>query len=210
MRLVQNFAALALSTLFYACGSPSENKTETNENNENGADAPVSYTISTQESNVTWLGEVAGVYGHDGPINISAGNVTVEDARITSGTVTIDMTSITPANPENYADEDGKRASDLKSHLSTGDFFLVEEYPTATFTIKSQEGDKLVGDLTIRGKTNEETATITSMEATEQGMTAAAELVFNRQKYDVAWVHFMKDMILSDDIQLNIAIVGKP
>ena len=86
----------------------------------------------------------------------------------------------------------------------------MDQFPTATFTVKSQQGDKLVGDLTIRGKTNEETATITTMETTEQGMKAEAKLVFNRQKYDVAWVHFMKDMILSDDIQLTITLVGKP
>lgn len=207
MKLVQHFITLAIATLLFACGSSSENKTE---NNENGSETAISYSISPQESSVNWLGEVAGVYGHDGSINIGDGNVTVEGGQITAGTVTIDMTSIEPANPDQYADEDGKRASDLKAHLSTGDFFLVNEFPTATFTVKSHNGDKLVGDLTIRGNTNEETATITSMEATEQGMNAQAKLVFDRQKYDVAWVHFMKDMILSDDIQLDITIVGKP
>jgi polyisoprenoid-binding protein YceI len=210
MRLFTNLTALAFSTLLFACGNTNETKEAGSESTENGTKSTISYKIAPQESTINWLGEVAGVYGHDGTISIAEGNVTVQNAQIATGSITIDMTSITPANPENYADEDGKRASDLKSHLSTGDFFLVEEYPTATFTIKSQEGDKLVGDLTIRGKTNEETATITSMEATEQGMTAAAKLVFNRQKYDVAWVHFMKDMILSDDIQLTISIVGKP
>ncbi len=207
MKLVQHFIALAIATLLFACGSSSENKTE---NNEKGSETAISYRISSQESSVNWLGEVAGVYGHDGSINIAGGNVTVEGGQITAGTVTIDMTSIEPANPDQYADEDGKRASDLKAHLSTGDFFLVDEFPTATFTVKSHNGDKLVGDLTIRGNTNEETATITSMEATEQGMNAQAKLVFDRQKYDVAWVHFMKDMILSDDIQLDITLVGQP
>ncbi len=207
MRLSSHFTALAISSLLFACGKPSENKTETTEND---AATSVSYKISPQESTVTWLGEVAGVYGHDGTIKITEGNVTVEGSQITAGSVTIDMTSIAPANPDQYKDEDGKRASDLKAHLSTGDFFLVNEFPTATFTVKSHQGDKLVGDLTIRGNTNEATATITAMEAMEQGMTAQVKLVFDRQKYDVAWVHFMKDMVLSDDIQLNISLTGKP
>ena len=86
----------------------------------------------------------------------------------------------------------------------------LDEYPTATFVVKSQEGDKLIGDLTIRGKTNEETATINALEATPEGVKADVKLVFNRQKYDVAWVHFMKDMILSDDIQINVTLTGKP
>ncbi len=206
MRLTPHFTALAISTLLFACGAPSENKTETSDNTA----TPVSYTISPEESTVTWKGEVAGVYGHDGTIKIAEGNVTVAGDQITAGTITINMTSIEPANPEQYTDEDGKRASDLKAHLSTGDFFLVEEFPTATFTVKSHQGDKLVGDLTIRGNTHEETATVSAIEATEQGMSAQAKLVFDRQKYDVAWVHFMRDMILSDDIQITIAIVGKP
>jgi polyisoprenoid-binding protein YceI len=210
MRRIAQVTTLAIATLLYACGTQSEKAENSDENTENGTETAVSYQISPQESTINWKGEVAGVYGHDGSIKIAEGNATVKDGQITSGTVTIDMTTIEPANPETFADEDGKRASDLRSHLATGDFFLVEEYPTATFVVKSHEGDKLVGDLTIRGNTNEETATISSMEATEEGMTGQAKLVFDRQKYDVAWVHFMKDMILSDKIQIDISLTGKP
>jgi polyisoprenoid-binding protein YceI len=46
------------------------------------------------------------------------------------------------------------------NHLRTGDFLLIEQYPTITFTSKrvsDVDGDtfKLVGDLTIRGVTKE-------------------------------------------------------
>jgi polyisoprenoid-binding protein YceI len=206
MKITAQLTALAIASILYACGPPSEKNTETG----TGTGTAVSYTITPQQSTVTWKGEVAGVYGHDGTITINDGSATVQDGKITAGNIIIDMTSIEPANPENYANEDGKRASDLKSHLSTGDFFLVEEFPTATFVVKSHEGDKLIGDLTIRGKTNEETATVSALEATAEGMKLEAKLVFDRQKYDVAWVHFMQDMILSDDIQLNISLTGKP
>jgi polyisoprenoid-binding protein YceI len=206
MKNIQLFGASALIALVSACGNSNQGASESTSTNES---TTTTYKIATEETVVNWLGEVAGVYGHDGTIKVSEGNVTVQGSQITGGNITIDMTSIEPANPEQYADEDGKRASDLKAHLSTGDFFLVDQYPTATFTIKSHQGDKLVGDLTIRGNKNEETATITSMEVTDQGLKAQAKLVFDRQKYDVAWVHFMKDMILSDDIQLDITIVGK-
>ncbi len=210
MKITAQITTLAIASLLYACGTPSEKNTENTENAETGTGTAVSYKISPQESTVTWKGEVAGVYGHDGTITITEGSATVQGGKITAGTITIDMTSIEPANPETYADEDGKRASDLKAHLSTGDFFLVEEFPTATFVVKSHEGDKLTGDLTVRGKTHEETATINSIEATEGGMKLDAKLVFDRQKYDVAWVHFMQDMVLSDNIQLNISLTGKP
>jgi polyisoprenoid-binding protein YceI len=207
MKITTQITALAIASILYACGPASEKNTE---NTETGTGTAVSYTITPQESTVTWRGEVAGVYGHDGAITINEGSATVQDGKITAGTITIDMTSIEPANPETYANEDGKRASDLKAHLSTGDFFLVEEFPAATFVVKSHDGDILTGDLTIRGKTNEETATVSTLEATAEGMKLEAKLVFNRQKYDVAWVHFMQDMILSNDIQLNISVTGKP
>ncbi len=207
MKITAQLTTLAIAMILFACGTSSEKNTE---NSENGTKEAISYKFTPDESTVNWRGEVAGVYGHDGIIRISEGSATVQDGQVTGGNITIDMTSIEPVNPEAYADEDGKRASDLKAHLSTGDFFLVEEYPTATFVVKSHEGDKLIGDLTIRGKTNEETATINSLEATAEGVKLDAKLVFNRQQYDVAWVHFMKDMILSDDIQLNITLTGKP
>jgi len=40
-------------------------------------------------------------------------------------------------------------------------------------------------------------------------MTANGTLVFDRQKYDVAWEHFLEDTVLSDDITLEITLVAK-
>ena len=50
------------------------------------------------------------------------------------------------------------RNENRNKHLLTGDFFLAEQFPTATFTSKSwkKSGDKtysVAGDLTIRGQT---------------------------------------------------------
>ena len=32
---------------------------------------------------------------------------------------------------------------------------------------------------------------------------------FDRQKYNVAWVHFMKDVLLADDIALELVVTAK-
>jgi polyisoprenoid-binding protein YceI len=40
-------------------------------------------------------------------------------------------------------------------------------------------------------------------------VTASGKLTFDRQKYGVAWKHFMKDAILSDNIDLEISLNGK-
>ena len=93
--------------------------------------------------------------------------------------------------------------------MSTKDFFQTDSFPTATFVITKVEGKTVKGNLTVKGKTNEETLNVESFENKDGVVTAAGKLVFNRQKYGVAWVHFMKDMILSDDIQLTIALTAK-
>ena len=98
---------------------------------------------------------------------------------------------------------------DLVNHLSTGDFFLVEEFPTASFTIKSHTGNTLVGDLSIRGNTKEETVELSSISIDENGVTGEGVLVFNRQDYDVKWEHYVEDYVLSDDIEITFDIVAK-
>lgn len=203
------------SALFLtACGGrqteqASETKaTEEAPKEEMAAAESMTLAVNTEESNIRWEGGTAGakVYSHWGNIDIKEGSVTVEGEKITGGNFVVDMTSINPKD-SGYSEDSPKEK--LIGHLTTGDFFLIEEHPTASFTVKSHEGNKVVGDLTIRGNTNEETINIESMEMTDEGMMAKGKLVFDRQKYEVAWEHFMKDVVLADDIELDIALVAK-
>lgn len=198
------FLVISIMAVISSCGS-GKKAAEAEATSEPVEDAEVAYTVDAAASEVAWKGEVAGVYGHNGVINIAEGVVSAKGSTITGGSLVIDMTSIQPLDTASYT-ANGKVPQDLVDHLSTGDFFMTEEFPTATFVIKSHVGDKLIGDLTIRGNTKEEEATITSVEAAENGLSATADLVFNRQDYEVAWVHYMKDMILSDDITIGITI----
>ncbi len=205
----KNILMITVVALFVAaCGGSSTKEAATE---ETVAAEPTTYTVDASASTVAWKGEVAGVYGHNGVISISEGTITAVGDSITGGSIVIDMTTIQPLDSASYkpADAEQGRIVDLIGHLSTGDFFLVEEFPTSTFVIKSQTGNTLTGDLTVRGITKEETVTLSSVEVTESGLTGAGVLVFDRQDYDVKWVHYMKDMILSDDITLNISLSAK-
>lgn len=198
--------ALAFSaTALFACGNAGTEQTE--EMNEPVAES-VTYKADLDASVVNWRGEVAGVYGHDGFVKLSSGSVTLTGDVITGGEFTIDMTGIYPTDSASYSDEDGRRASDLQGHLSTEDFFATATYPTSKFVITNVEGNTVTGDLTIRDKTHQETVEITSSEVTESGVKITGKMIFNRQDFDVSWVHFMKDMILSDDIALTITLVA--
>ncbi|PIB35350.1 hypothetical protein BFP72_08050 [Reichenbachiella sp. 5M10] len=196
------------AAILTACGGKKSTTEEATTDAVASEAKAMTYTVDQSASTVNWSGEVAGVYGHNGLIGIAEGTVSTVGDSIVGGTVVIDMTTIQPLDSASYSEE--HPASDLVAHLSTEDFFMVEENPTSTFVIKSHSGNTLTGDLTVRGITKEETATITSLTATPEGLTASADLVFDRQDYEVSWVHYMEDMILSDDITIKLDIVAKP
>lgn len=196
---------------FSSCGggsASSESSSEAEATTEAVAADPVTYEIDIETTEVAWKGEVAGVYGHNGVIDVKEGSITAEGEKVTGGSIVIDMTTIQPLDTASY-EASGKTPQDLVDHLTTGDFFLVEEFPTASFTIKSHEGNTITGDLTIRGTTNEETIELSSLEAGDGGFSAVGKLVFDRQKYGVSWEHYIKDYVLSDDITLDISVAAK-
>ncbi|MBK5212764.1 MAG: YceI family protein [Flavobacteriaceae bacterium] len=47
--------------------------------------------------------------------------------------------------------------NDRDTHLKSDDFFGADKFPKLTFTSKSFDGEKIVGDLTIKGVTKEVT-----------------------------------------------------
>lgn len=205
--------AAAVAMIAVSCSGGSESKTETTDNTPE-ASAPavetVSWMVDPAASTVRWEGGTAGaqVYSHFGNIAIKEGKVTTEGEKIVAGSFVIDMTTINPTD-ENYSEE--HPAADLVGHLTTDDFFLIEDYPTASFTVTSMEGNKVMGDLTIKGQTHQEEVMLENATFSEDGsmMKAMGKLTFDRQKYGVAWAHYAKDVILSDDISLEISLAAK-
>jgi len=160
--------------------------------------------IDTEASTVNWKGEMLGVYDHFGNIAIKSGNIEVTDNMISGGSIVIDMTTIEPTD-ENYSED--HPASDLVGHLSSDDFFAVETYPEASFTITGAENGKVMGDLTIRDKTNPVTVEEVMYDA-ESGVYSG-NLVVKRRDFDVVWDSPIKENVLSDDITLAIKLAVK-
>lgn len=212
MKKLNLFAmALGLGVILSSCGGGSNTeatKTEENATTETKTEsAATNYNVNTAESNIRWEGGTAGVtvYSHFGDIKIKEGAVEVTDGNVTGGKIVVDMTTIEPKD-EGYSEEN--TPADLVGHLSTGDFFLVEEFPTATFEVTGSEGNNVMGNLTIRGKSNPETIVLENVDFTEGGMTATGKLTFDRQKYDVKWAHYLKDVVLKDEIDLTFSLVA--
>ena len=201
MKIKLIFTSAVLAAFMFSCNS--EKKADAVAVDSLGTEA--TYAVDSAASNIFWEGQMLKMHKHYGDLTISEGSFTVKGLQVTGGTFTADMKSIVPTD-SNYSKEHPKPY--LVGHLSNADFFAVDSFPTASFVIKSVSGNTATGDLTLRGKTNSETVTDIVVDTLGGGVKATGKLVFNRQKYGAAY-KAANDMVLSDDIKLDITLVGK-
>ena len=200
---ILSMALLAASVSFIACDSKESSSSETTEETAGLPDGTL--TVDTTASEVMWKGSMVGMYDHSGDVKLESGNVTVADGKITGGKFVIDLTSITPTD-SNYKED--KTPEKLVGHLSSEDFFHIEQYPTATFDITGSEGNTVMGNLTVRGKTNPEKVENVVISEENGQMHLKGDIKFDRTKYDVAFKHPMQEMVISNDIEMNVTLVA--
>lgn len=200
-------ALLAIGLSFASCDSAQKSK-DKKAKKETKSELPVEATtlnINTTESVVHWTGSLVGIYDHYGTLKFKNGVIDIKDGVITDGSFVVDMTTMKPTD-ENYNPDEDKTKEKLVGHLSSPDFFDVENYPEASFKIKAHTGNKLVGQLTIRGKTHEETVENLKIKNMDGKMKFHGTMTIDRNKYKVNWNHPVKDKVLSDEIELEIKI----
>ena len=201
--------------LFTACG-PSEAEVKaakekaTADSLATAAAMEHSFSLDAANSSIQWKGVMLGVKEHFGTINLKEGKFALKGGQLSAGSFMLDMTSIAPLDT-NYAPDGAKKGTraNLIGHLMSPDFFDVATHPTAMFEITSVEGSTAKGNLTVRGKTNEES--VTDIAVTEEGgvTKASGKLVFDRQKYGVAFSTGLKDMVVSDNIELTVTLTAQ-
>ena len=197
---------LALTIMSCNDSAKKEKTTQTKEKTENTQSISTTYKINTKNSVVGWKGSMIGVYAHEGNLNFNNGSFVVSNNKVANGTFTVDMKSmITTDDDALYKMAPREK---LIGHLQAPDFFDVENHPTSTFKITNTEGTTVIGDLTVKGKTNSEKLTNVTIAETENGIQLSGTLTFDRQKYGITYKNTMNDMVLSDDIELNIKITG--
>ena len=156
------------------------------------------YSVNEEASIVTWVGRKTGGQ-HNGTIDIADGSLTVGESA--SGEVVIDMTTIVDLDLE-----DEEMNEQLVTHLKSDDFFAVETYPTAMFTVtqlESMGGDEniqVTGMFTMKDITNEVTFPAQLVE-TENGYQLKAQFELDRSKWDV---RFGSQTLLGDAINILI------
>jgi len=197
------FAVLIASALV-AC-----NSSEPVENTQVEEGITGTFNADLSASSIKWKGQaVGGLKKHNGSISLSEGSITLENSAITAGSFTVDMKSITPFD-ENYGETEYTKA-DLVGHLSTDQFFLVDSFPTASFTITGADSTGVMGDLTIRGITNAEKIINVTVDTTANGITLNGALTFDRTKYNVSFESGTEEWALSNDIELKFEVFAQP
>lgn len=152
----------AIALLAVSCGEDKGRDVEATEEQEvvdNSTETTSEYKTITDGSKINWFAShIGGIEPHNGFINLSDGNVKVTDGKVTNGTFTFDVTTLTD---EDLAENPEKKGQ-LEGHLKSPDFFNVEKYPTAKFEITdikeeaSEDGtfkNKVTGNFTLLDST---------------------------------------------------------
>lgn len=204
-------ALLAMSLFFVSCGEQNTAATE-EETAEEVAETPETvmdgtYVVDVANSRVEWKGTMIGMYEHTGTLNLADGKIAVENGEIKAAKGIVDMTSMV-ATDENYNPEEGNTPEKLIQHLSSDDFFLVSEFPTASFELTEINGNIAKGMMTIRGNTNEVEMAVEEMDMHDGHLHITCSGVLDRQAYDVKFSHPMEEMVLSDDLNVKVIVAA--
>nr|WP_294938877.1 YceI family protein [uncultured Flavobacterium sp.] len=161
--------------------------------------------VDAAKSKIIWVGKkVTGE--HSGVIDLKEGALVFNGKKLTGGTFTVDMKSITVTDLEA-----GKGKEKLEGHLKADDFFGSEKFPTSklvfkTITAKSINTYTVTADLTIKDITKPITFDIVVNKN-----VATTKLVIDRTKYDIKYAsksffESIGDRAIYDDFELNVTL----
>jgi polyisoprenoid-binding protein YceI/rhodanese-related sulfurtransferase len=149
------------------------------------------HPIECEKSTLEWAGRNI-CKKHWGAIDISGGEIAVENGAVIGGSVTIDMRSI---RNNDLTDQELNRL--LIRHLMSDDFFDVERFPTATFEIlqcgtnlgatPGSPNYLLKGVLTIKGTAKELTVPAIIAPGADGGIQAQACFSIDRTEWNIAY-----------------------
>jgi polyisoprenoid-binding protein YceI len=162
-----------------------------------------SKNINVAESVINWVGyKVTGQ--HEGTINLLNGSLDFKGNTLVGGKFAMDMTTI------NTTDIQGNYKKKLDGHLKADDFFGVNNHKTATLVFtsvtESKSGYTVVGDMTIKGVTNE-----VSFDLALTENSASTSFKIDRTKYGISYksgsfFEGLKDKAIYDEFDLNVKL----
>lgn len=165
------------------------------------------------KSNVEWWGNKTTLLkeeGHNGNIKVRTGVLNLKNGKLVGGDILLDMRTI------NSTDMTGEYKVKLDDHLKNGDFFEVEKYPVARYTITSVTPSKkagfnseLIGNMTIKNKTK--IVNVPANVTIDRGVVSIVtdRISLNRQDYGVNYKSSMKDVVIKDNMDFRVTLKAK-
>ncbi len=182
------------------------------------AETPAKVTtlpVDVSKSTMQWRAAKVGGQ-HNGTVKLASGALQVKGNKLTGGTFSMDMTSITVSD---ITDPSGN--AKLTNHLKSEDFFSAEKHPASTFTLttaapiadaKAGEANyTLTGNLTIKGITHPITFPAT-VKINGNSAEATAKLEVDRTKWDIKYraaiIGTVADKVIDDNFTIDLKLVA--
>jgi polyisoprenoid-binding protein YceI len=168
--------------------------------------------VNTTSSAVGWKAEKA-TGTHTGAIKISSGELVMHCGQLYSGTVILDLSSITVTD----LSQPDKRK--LETNLRSDYFFDAGKYPEARLEITSvnHSSEKtlhfvtILANLMMHGITKQITFTADVSKSAVDAFTAEANIVINRRDWNIATSNVMYNNLIYKDIRLHVQLqAGRP
>lgn len=216
---IASIIMLSATFITISCGGPQGERAATGDAKEVAEAKGVVYNAELNSSKIEWIG-TKPTGQHNGTINISKGNVLVDNGQIVGGEIVIDMNSIVVLDLTD-AETNGK----LRGHLLSADFFETETYPEARFVFTSVEkyqGEQtgavgfthlVSGNLTMKDATRNVTFPAL-IEMQGQSLKAVSDsFIIDRSEWNVKYgsrkfFDNLKDNFIHDDIVLRIMFLA--
>lgn len=212
------FCLLFFGLIITSCKSKSDAE-QTTETTEGGVATGIAYQVDAPRCEVKWTG-FKPTGQHHGIVPVSGGTIYVDGNLLTAGSITLNVAGL------EVRDQEGEMKENLTNHLrgttpgKEDDFFNVNQYPTATFTIRNSSlitddpawTHQLNGELTMKGvtkpiafKANVDLMTGSALKATSEAF------VINRAEWNIkfkskSFFDDLKEDFISDDIRLELTL----
>jgi len=172
-----------------------------------GVAAPKVVNVNKSASSIAWLAKkVTGE--HNGTVGISAGALSINGNKLVGGNFTIDLKSI-----KDLDITDAGYNQKFIGHITSGDFFEVEKFPTASFVITKVAGNQVTGNLTVKGITK--SITFPAEIAVKGGkVSAKANITIDRTDFNIKYgskkfFESIGDKAIFDDFALTVSLVSE-
>ena len=160
--------------------------------------------VDLSKSTFTWTGSKVTGSKEAGGVTLKSAKVEQKkDGKLKHGEFIIDL------NTMSVTKLTGEWKTKFLQHMKSADFFDVSKYPTAKLIVSKDDGKKLTGKLTIKGKTQP-----VSIAYKKVGKSYKGQLTFDRTKFGIIYGSgsFFKnlgDKMIDNKVSLNFNIQVK-